>query len=128
MQRQLIALCFLVACGASQHPHSTGMKELAAEMDTEAADLARIVHDLRADCPRMATELKAVFARMRASFDRAHTAQKDPALAKELTTHMRAYDDVAEQRSNAMDADIAENSACLRDPDVRDTMMNMPTL
>lgn len=104
------------------------MKELAAEIDAEAADLARVIHDFRGDCPRMATELKAVFARMSASFDRARAAQKDPALAKELTTHLRAYDDISKQRDAAIDADLAESSTCLRDPAVRDTMLAMPTL
>lgn len=104
------------------------MKELAAEIDAEAAEVARIVHELRTDCPRMATELKAVFARMSASFDRARAAQKDPALAKELTTHLRAYDDVSRKRDAAIDADLAESSTCLRDPAVRDTILGMPTL
>lgn len=129
--RQLIALvvlCILVACGGSQRPRSTGMKELAAEIDAEAAELARIVHELRGDCPRMAAEMKALFARMSASFDRARAAQKDPALAKELTTHLRAYDDISKQRDAAIEADLAENATCVRDPAVRDTMMTMPTL
>jgi hypothetical protein len=104
------------------------MKELAAELDREAAEVARIVHDLRGDCPRMASELRAVFARMTASFDRARTAQRDPELAKELTAHMRAYDDASKQRDAAIEADLAADSTCLRDPAVRDTMLAMPTL
>jgi len=123
----VIALC-LVACGGTQKPRSTGMPELAEEIDAESADVARIIHDLRGDCPRMAVELKAVFARMSASFDRARTAQKDPALAKELTTFLRAYDESVEKRTAAMDADLAESSTCVRDPVVRDTMLAMPTL
>ena len=118
----------LVACGGAQRPKSSGMKELAAEIDAEAADVARIVHDLRADCPRLASELKAVFARMTKSFDRARTAQQDPALAKELTMHMRAYDDAAKKRDAAIEADIVANPACISDPTVRDTMLAMPTL
>jgi phage-related minor tail protein len=127
--RILIALVVIVAaCGGAQRPRSTGMKELAAEIDAESADLARIIRDLRGDCPRMAREMKALFARMKTSFDRAHTAQKDPALAKELTTHMRAYDDVAKQRGAQMDADLESNPACLSDASVRDAMMTMPNL
>lgn len=128
--RVLIALALVVstACGGTQKPRSTGMKELAAEIDAESAELARIFHDLRSDCARMAAELEVLFARMKASFDRAHAAQKDPALAKELTTHLRAYDEVGKQRSAAIDADLAENPACMSDAAVRETMMTMPTL
>ncbi|GEM_PF-7133696 len=129
--RFVIALCVALsgaACGGAQKPRSTGMQELAAEIDAESADVARIIHDLRADCPRMALALKSVFARMSASFDRARTAQKDPALAKELTTYLRSYDDVTKQRDAAIEADLAENSTCARDAAVRDTMMTMPTL
>ena len=104
------------------------MKELAAEIDAESAELARIIHELRGDCPRMAAELKALFARMKQSFDRAHEAQKDPALAKELTTHLRAYDEVGKQRGAAMEADLTENPACTHDPAVREQMLVMPTL
>lgn len=128
MRRFLIAIVILAACGGAQRPRSSGMKELAAEIDAESAELARIIHDLRGDCPRMATELRTLFARMRQSFDRAHAAQKDPALAKELTTHLRAYDDVGKQRSAAMDADLTENPACTQDPTVREQMLVMPTL
>jgi phage-related minor tail protein len=124
---KLIALSLLVACGGSQHPRSTGMKELAAEIDAESAELARIVREVRTDCPRMTAELKTLFARMSKTFDRAHTAQKDPALAKELTTHLRTYDDVAKQRNAALDADFAAN-ACVSDPAVRDAIDTMPTL
>src|SRR5262245_411724 len=104
--RKLIPLCLLVACGGTQKPRSPGMPELAAEIDAENADVARIVHDLRTDCPRMATELKATFARMSASFDRARAAQKDPALAKELTTYLRTYDDEVKKRTAAIEADL----------------------
>ena len=104
------------------------MKELAAEIDAESAELARIVHDLRSDCPRMATALRALFTRMKHSFDRAHAAQQDAELAKELTTHLRAYDEVGKQRTAAIDADLADNPACMNDAAVRQTMMTMPSL
>jgi hypothetical protein len=126
--RHLIAVVLLAACGGAQKPHSTGMRELAAEIDAESADLARIIHTMRTDCPHMAAELDLLFARMKPSFDRAHAAQQDPALAKELTTHMRAYDDIGKQRNAAMDADLAENPTCMSDPAVRNTMQAMPTL
>lgn len=128
MRRIVIALLLVAACGGAQKPRSSGMKELAAEIDAESAELARIIHDLRGDCPRMASELKALFARMKQSFDRAHAAQKDPVLAKELTTHLRAYDDVGKQRNAAVDADLAANPACMHDPAVREQMLVMPTL
>jgi hypothetical protein len=128
VRRTLIALLIVAACGGAQRPRSSGMKELAAEIDAESAELARIIHDLRGDCPRMAGELRTLFARMKQTFDRAHAAQKDPALAKELTTHLRSYDDVGRQRSAAMDADLTENPACTQDTAVREQMLVMPTL
>lgn len=126
--RLLIALGVLVACGGPQRPRSTGMPELAAEIDAESAEVARIIHDLRGDCPRMARDLRAVFVRMRASFDRARAAQKDPALAKELTTYLKSYDADAKARDAAIDSDLAANPTCVRDPVVRETMLGMPTL
>ncbi len=75
----------------------------------------------------MTAELKALFARMSKTFDRAHTAQKDPALAKELTTHLRAYDEAAKKRNAELDADFAANS-CTGDSGVRDAIDTMPTL
>lgn len=125
---KLSLLVLLTACGGTQHPRSSGMKELAAEIDAELAEVAKIIHDRRADCPRMAAEMKTLFVRMRVTIDRANEAQKDPALAKELTTEMRAYDDIAKKRDAAIDADLAENSTCVSDPTVRDTMMTMPTI
>ena len=104
------------------------MRELAAELDVEMADVARIVHDLRADCPGMATQLRAVFARMKVSVDRAHVAQQDPALAKELTSEMRRYDEASKQRVAQIERDFTVNATCAADAGVRDALMTMPTL
>ncbi len=129
MRCAVLVMLVATACGGAQKPRSpAGMKELAAEIDAESAELARIIHDLRGDCPQMAAELKVLFARMRQSFERAHDAQKDPALAKELTAHLRAYDEIGKQRDAAMDRDLTENPACTHDRAVREQMLVMPTL
>jgi len=126
--RALVVLAALAACGGGQHPRSTGMRELAAEMDAEMAEVVRIVHDLRADCPAMATQLRAVFVRMKVSVDRAHLAQQDPALATELTTEMRRYDNASKRRMAQIESDFTVNATCAADPEVRDALMTMPTL
>lgn len=128
MRSLIFALAVCSACGGAQHPASTGMRELAAELDAEMTDVARIVHDLRHDCSGMATQLRAVFVRMRVSVDRARTAQQDPALATELTTEMRAYDDASKQRVAQIERDFTVNASCAADAGVRDALMTMPTL
>ena len=128
--RALIVLLVVTACGGAQHPKSSGMRELAAEMDAEMAEVARIVHAEagRRQCAAMATQLRAVFARMARSIERAHTAQQDPALAKELTTEMRRYDAASQQRVAQIEQDFTVDATCAADPAVRDVLMTMPTL
>lgn len=121
-------LIAVIACGGAQKPESTGMKELAAELDAELAEFVRIVHAERANCPALAAQLQALFVRMQASIDRAHAAEKDPALAKELTTELRRYDKRTEQHTAAVAKDFSEEPQCANDVEVRKVIMSMPTL
>lgn len=125
------ALVLLVACGgakpAPQAP-KVDTRALAAELDAQLGEVAAIIHAHRTDCARMASDLRAVFARMTVSLDRARQAQQDPNVAKQLTTDMRAYDAVSAQRVAAIEADFTVDATCARDPAVRDALQAMPTL
>lgn len=126
-----VGLVLLFACGgakpAPQKP-KVDTRALAAELDAQMAEVAAVIHNLHTDCPRMASELRAVFARMTASLERARQAQQDPAVAKQLTTDMRSYDEASARRVTAIDADFTVDATCARDPAVRDVLQTMPTL
>ena len=124
-------LVLLLACGGAQHasePPKVDTAALAAELDAEAAALATILHRDRADCPALATNLRALFARMTATFRRARDVQQDPEVAKRLTADLQRYDAVTRTRTAAMDADLTPDAPCVRDPGVRAVLMTMPTL
>jgi len=126
------ALILLVlGCGgvrpAPQAP-SVDTAALAAELDAQLGEVATIIHTRRDDCPKLATELRDLFVRMKATIGRAREIQKDPELAKQLTTDMRAYDQVTAQRVAAIEADFTVDATCARDPAVRETLQSMPTL
>lgn len=121
----------LVACAHAKptpQPPAIDTAALAAELDAEQAELATILHRDRADCRALATNLRALFARMTTSFSRARDVQKDPDVAKRLTADLKRYDDAAAARAKAMDADLTVDAPCVRDPAVRDVLMTMPTL
>lgn len=125
------ALVVLIACGgatpAPERPR-VDTAALAAELDAEQGELAQILHRDGADCGALAGNLRVLFERMRATFARAHELQKDPALAKQLTTDLKRYDAAAAQRNAAIDADLTVAAPCVREPAVRDVLMTMPTL
>jgi hypothetical protein len=126
-----VMLALVVGCGGAKpapQPPKLDTRALAAELDAQMGEVAAIIHDHRSDCPRMARELRAVFARMTVSLDRAREAQKNPEVAKQLTTDMRAYDAVSAQRVAAIEADFTVDATCARDPAVRDALQTMPTL
>jgi len=126
-----MALVLLIACGGAKpapQPPQVDTRALAAELDAQMSEVAAIVHNRRDDCTRMASELRAVFARMTVSLDRARQAQQDPEVAKQLTTDMRAYDEVSAKRVAAIEADFTVDATCARDPAVRDALQTMPTL
>lgn len=129
--RAAMIATLVIACGGAKpapQPPKVDTRALAAELDAQMGEVASIVHTRRDDCPGMASELRAVFERMKTSIGRAREVQKDPELAKQLTTDMRAYDQVSADRVAAIDADFTVNSTCARDPAVRDALQSMPTL
>lgn len=129
MQLILTAVLVLVACGGTNPAPQQPVVEtasLAAEIDAQQADLALILHRDRANCPVLAAHLRALFAQMTASFARANDLQKDPAVARQLTTDMKRYDAAAAQRAVAIDAEV--EGPCVHDAAVRDVLMTMPTL
>lgn len=131
MIRAAALVIALAACGhakPARQPPAFDTAALAAEIEAEQADLATIIHRDREDCPALAANLKALFVRMSASFARARDAQKDPEVAKRLTSDLKRYDAAAAAREKAMDADLTVDSPCVRDPAVRDVLMTMPTL
>lgn len=129
MQLSLCAVLILAACGgtkpAPQKP-TVDTASIAAEIDAEQADLATVLHRDREDCAALATNLRTLFAKMTASFARAKDLQKDPAVAKQLTTDMNHYDAAAARRAAAIDAEV--DGPCVHDTAVRDVLMTMPTL
>ncbi|MEO7093361.1 MAG: hypothetical protein ABI175_08930, partial [Polyangiales bacterium] len=67
MQLIRLAVIALVACAGSKPAPQRPVVDtasLAAEIDAEQADLAVILHRDRADCATLATNLKALFAKM----------------------------------------------------------------
>ena len=129
MQLILCGALLLAACGGNKPAPKQPVVDtapLAAEIDAEQADLALILHRDRENCVALAENLRTLFAKMTASFTRAKELQKDPAVAKQLTTDMKRYDAVAAQRAAAIDAEV--DGPCLHDTAVRDVLMTMPTL
>ena len=51
-----------------------------------------------------------------------------PALAKELTTEMRRYDEASKRRVAQIEQDFTVNATCAADAGVREALMTMPTL
>ncbi|MBA3455961.1 MAG: hypothetical protein H0T42_22880 [Deltaproteobacteria bacterium] len=124
-------LVLLIACGGARpapQPPKIDTRALAAELDAQLGEVASIIHTRRDDCPGMASELRALFVRMEASLARAREAQKDPELAKQLTTDMRAYDQASAQRVAQIEADFTVDATCARHPAVRETLEAMPIL
>ena len=125
------ALALLVGCGGrspAPQPPKVDTRALAAELDAQLGEVAAIIHTRRSDCPMMASELRGLFVRMKVSLGHAREVQSDPELAKQLTTHLRVYDQVSADRVTAIEADFTVDATCARDPGVRDALQAMPTL
>lgn len=127
-------LALLVACAPSRPAPAPPGKPavdtaaLAAELDAQQAELALVLHRDRADCPTLASHLRDLFTRMAATMRRAREAQQDPEVAKALTADLGRYDAAAAERGARMEAELTPDAPCLRDPGVRDALLNMPTL
>ncbi|MGN6103827.1 MAG: hypothetical protein ACTHU0_01865 [Kofleriaceae bacterium] len=124
-----LAVVALAACGSPRPgpaaPRPLDPAELARELHAEMTEMAAITDRLRVDCPRMAGELRALFARMRTSVDRAHELARDSEQARRLTTELRAYDAETQGLTERISTHLV---ACKDDPAVRDAMSTMPTL
>jgi hypothetical protein len=130
MRSVSLAALVLIACGPKPAPQKPTIDThaLAAELAAQMNEVASIVHDRRADCPKLASELRRLFVRMSASLDRAREAQQDPVLAKQLTTALRSYDEASSRAVDSIEKDFTVESRCARDPEVRDVLQSMPTL
>jgi hypothetical protein len=87
--------------------------------------MAAIVRRERADCPRMAAALRELFGRMRLVVDEARQMAEDPALGKQLTAELRAYDAADRGLADAIFRDLI---ACKDHPGVQDAMATMPVV
>ncbi|HWU91006.1 MAG TPA: hypothetical protein VN253_27260 [Kofleriaceae bacterium] len=128
--RRLALACVLAgACGgarsAPRRPAPPDPKLVAQELHLEMNEMAAIAKRGRTDCGRMAIELRELFGRMRASVDRANRMAEDPALAKQLTAELRAYDDTDRGLSDAIFTDLV---ACKDHRGVQDVMAVMPIM
>jgi hypothetical protein len=126
----LALACLLAgACGGSRaaprRPAPPDPKLVAQDLHLAMNEMAAIVKRDRADCARMAIALRELFGRMRAGVDQAKRMAEDPALAKQLTAELRAYDDADRGLSDAIFADLV---ACKDHRGVQDAMATMPVV
>jgi len=124
----LALACLLAgACGGSRpaprRPAPPDPKLVAQDLHRAMNEMAAIASRRRADCARMELELRELFGRMRVSVDHAKRMAEDPALAKQLTAELRAYDDADRGLSDAIFADLV---ACKDHRGVQDAMATMP--
>jgi hypothetical protein len=124
----LLALA-LAACGGPRRPPRPPAppdpKLVAQRLHLAMNEMAAIVMRERADCPRMATALRELFGRMRLAVDDAQRMAEDPALARQLTIELRAYDDADRGLSDAIFRDLV---ACKDHRGVQDAMAAMPVV
>lgn len=117
----------LAACGggsrAPRTPAPLAPKDVAQRLHLEMNEMAAIARRTREDCPRMAAELRELFARMRVSVDEAKRMGDDAALSRQLTTELRSYDDVDRGLADAI---FVHLRACKDHHAVRDVMTTMP--
>ena len=118
----------LAACGGAQRPPRPpppDPKLVAQRLHLAMNEMAAIVKRERADCPRMAAALRELFGRMRIAVDDAQRMSEDPALGKQLTIELRAYDEADRGLSDAIFRDLV---ACKDHRAVQDAMAAMPVV
>jgi hypothetical protein len=117
------------ACGgakpAPRPPVPPDPKHVAQELHLAMNEMAAIAKRGRADCGRLAIELRELFGRMRASVDRAQRMAEDPVLARQLAEELRAYDDADRGLADAIFADLVP---CKDHRGVQDAMTAMPVM
>lgn len=125
----MLACALAGACGGSRaaprKPAPPDPELVAQDLHRAMNEMAAIVKRERADCARMAIALRELFGRMRVSVDQAKRMAEDPALAKQLTAELRAYDDADRGLSDAIFADLV---ACKDHRGVQDAMATMPVV
>ncbi len=120
-----LAIALLCACGGKAAPApAPDPGALAGELHGELVELGSGAHGTRADCPRMATALRPIIVRMRATVDRAHAMQADATLGPQLVTAMKRYDG----EPAIVEAIVADLATCRDDAEVRALIDAMPTL
>jgi hypothetical protein len=124
-----VALAVLAACGGPKPPPRPPAPpdpaQVAQRLHLAMTEMAAIVRRDRADCPRMATALRELFGRMRLAVDDARRMAEDPALGKQLTAELRAYDEADRGLSDAIFRDLV---ACKDHRAVQDAMAAMPVV
>jgi hypothetical protein len=119
----------VTACGAPRRapppPAPPDPALVARRLHLSLNEMAAIVRRERADCPRMAAALRALFGRMRAEVAEARRMAEDPALGRQLTAELRAYDEADRGLADAIFRDLV---ACKDHPGVRDAMAQMPVV
>ncbi len=119
----------LVACGSPRRPPKppapADPRELAQRLHLSMNEMAAIVARHRTDCPRMAAALRELFGRMRLAVDEARRMAEDPALGKQLTAELHAYDEADRGLSEAIFRDLV---ACKDHRGVQDAMAAMPVM
>ena len=126
----LALACVLAgACGgprpAPRPPAPPDPKLVAQDLHRAMNEMAAIAKRGRADCARMAIELRELFGRMRTGVGHARRMAEDPALAKQLAAELRAYDDADRGLADAIFADLV---ACKDHRGVQDAMATMPIM
>ena len=132
MSRRLPALALAAAlgsCGAPRRPPAPPAAPdpalVAQRLHRAMTEMAAIVARERAACPRMAAALRELFGRMRIAVDEARQMAEDPALGRQLTAELRAYDEADRGLADAIFRDLV---ACKDHPGVRDAMAAMPVV
>jgi hypothetical protein len=125
----LVLALALAACGSSRRPPRPPAppdpKLVAQRLHLSMNEMAAIVARERADCPRMAAALRELFGRMRIAVDEARRMAEDPALGKQLTAELRAYDEADRGLADAIFRDLV---ACKDHRGVQDAMAAMPVV
>ncbi len=99
----------LAACAATPHqPAKPDPKQLALDRHRDLLALADTAHRTRGNCDALVAELRPLVARMQTHITELHHAAQDPALAKQVTTELRAYDAPDRGLDEQTGADLAQ--------------------
>jgi hypothetical protein len=91
----VLAAAAAAACASAPRaaaPAAPAPRQIALDRHVDVRALAELATRTRGNCDALATELGPLVARMKQHVTAIRRAQLDPALAKQLTTELRAYD------------------------------------